>query len=66
MKGGTSRLRFTVLRFNPVTEFPVQLISGQLQWELEFDDEVQRLRAGGSSQYDFNLSRTDNSLSGRD
>ena len=63
MKGGTSRVRFTLLRTNPVTEFPVQVISSQPQWELEFDDELQWLRAGGDCQYDFNLSRTTRSLS---
>lgn len=62
MKGGTGFVRSTLYRVNPVTEFPVQLSSGQAQWEAVFD-EIQWLRAGGDCQYELSFSRTACSLS---
>jgi hypothetical protein len=59
MKGGTVPVIFMFWRDSPMTDEPavLQVISGQIQWEDDFD-EVQWLRGGGFCQCCFSFSRT--------
>jgi hypothetical protein len=57
MKGGTVPVIFMFWRDSLVTEPSVQLISGQEQWEEEFDG-VQWPRGRGFCQCCFRFSRT--------
>ena len=63
MNGGISPVMFLLTSAIPVTELPVQVISGQLQWVVELDDGAQWLINDGLDQYFFRLRRIDCSWS---
>lgn len=55
MKDGIVPLMFLLGRPNAVTELLMQVISGQLQWLVEFAERVQWLMEDGFCQYCFRL-----------